>query len=93
MQEEDAITEVEVPEQQTDEIILIDPENFHMKIFPKMRQMKHVKTSSSVVTTMIVLMLMRTQTIQNDVIYVTNVCVLYIVLYNIYLFGVKILIC
>uniref|UniRef100_A0A0D3E8C8 Uncharacterized protein n=2 Tax=Brassica TaxID=3705 RepID=A0A0D3E8C8_BRAOL len=38
-----------------------------MKIFPKMRQMKHVKTSSIEATMIIVLILMRMKTIQNDV--------------------------
>ena len=35
MQEEDAITEVEGPEQQTDEILLIDPENFQYEDIPE----------------------------------------------------------
>ena len=35
MQEEDAINEVEVPEQPTDEILLIDPQNFQYEDIPE----------------------------------------------------------
>lgn len=65
-----SITEIEVPEQQTEDIFLIDPDERQYEIFMTIWRVKQVKTSVMEAMMIIVLILMKTRMIQNDVLYV-----------------------